>query len=170
MLVIDLSADVAGRFCAKLLAMGGAEVRGPRRGSTWIDRYLGAHSRALDAPATHIGEADVVLTSFDAGRYHDGFDDGLVRSLNPGVVHVTTSTFGTAGPYAVYRGGSIVDWAAGGYLGITGEPDREPLRVPSRCAGTSPGTPPRSRQKPGWPTAGRTASVCTPTSASWSQC
>ena len=55
MLVVDLSADVAGRFCAKLLAMGGADVRARRRGSAWIDHYLGAHTRAVDAPATHIG-------------------------------------------------------------------------------------------------------------------
>jgi len=135
MLVVDLSIDVAGRFCAKLLAMGGAEVVGPTPGSGWIDRYLGAHTRSVDAPAAYAGEADVVITSFDAGRYDAGVGEDRIRSANPDVVHVTTSTFGTTGPYARLRGGPIVDWAAGGYLFITGEPDREPLMGPTNLCG-----------------------------------
>jgi crotonobetainyl-CoA:carnitine CoA-transferase CaiB-like acyl-CoA transferase len=42
-------------------------------------------------------------------------------------VHVTTSSYGASGPYAGWRGGSLADWAAGGYLFITWEPSREPL-------------------------------------------
>jgi crotonobetainyl-CoA:carnitine CoA-transferase CaiB-like acyl-CoA transferase len=41
-----------------------------------------------------------------------------------------TSTFGTTGPYAQLRGGPMAGWAAGGYLAITGKPDREPIIGP----------------------------------------
>src|SRR5690606_25041829 len=50
--------------------------------------------------------------------------------LPPTAVRVTTSTFGMTGPYAHWRGGPLAAWAAGGYLGITGEPDREPIIGP----------------------------------------
>ena len=77
--------------------------------------------------------ADLLFTSFDAGRYL-----GLAahRSLLPATcVEVTTSTFGTNGPYAGLRGGPLADWSAGGYLAITGEPTREPLIGPETlCA------------------------------------
>ena len=79
--------------------------------------------------------ADVVITSFDRGEYDGGWDDATVRGLNPDVVHVTTSTFGTTGPYRGLRGSPLVDWAAGGYLYITGEPDREPLSGPQHLCG-----------------------------------
>ena len=41
-----------------------------------------------------------------------------------------TSTFGASGPYAENCGAARWPWAAGGYLAITGEPDREPLIGP----------------------------------------
>ncbi len=135
MLVVDLSADVAGRFCAKLLGMGGATVVGPARGDRWLDRYLDRYTTVVADPWEQVADADVVVTSFDAGCYHGGFDRDRVRRANPNAVHVTTSTFGTTGPYALLRGGPLVQWAAGGYLHLTGEPDREPLAGPAHvCA------------------------------------
>ena len=38
------------------------------------------------------------------------------------------SGFGLTGPYASWRTSPLVDWASGGYLYLTGEPDREPLQ------------------------------------------
>jgi crotonobetainyl-CoA:carnitine CoA-transferase CaiB-like acyl-CoA transferase len=135
MLVVDLSGDVAGRFCAKLLGMGGATVVGPARADGWLDRYLGRATTVIADPWEFVAGADVVVTSFDAGAYHGGFDRQRVGEANPNAVHVTTSTFGTTGPYATLRGGPLVQWAAGGYLHLTGEPDREPLTGPAHvCA------------------------------------
>jgi crotonobetainyl-CoA:carnitine CoA-transferase CaiB-like acyl-CoA transferase len=135
MLVVDLSADVAGRFCAKLLGMGGATVVGPARAEGWLDRYLSRCTTVVTNPWDDVARADVVVTSFDAGAYHGGFDRDCVRDANPNAVHVTTSTFGTTGPYATLRSGPLVQWAAGGYLHLTGEPDREPLAGPAHvCA------------------------------------
>jgi crotonobetainyl-CoA:carnitine CoA-transferase CaiB-like acyl-CoA transferase len=131
MKAVDLSTDVAGQWAAKLLAMGGAEVIRPDSG---IAR-LPAHAAYLDGPKRLVpwtgpellAGADLVFTSFDRGERQ-----GLARGLElpAGCIEVTTSTFGTTGPYAALRGGPLAAWAAGGYLQITGKPDREPLIGP----------------------------------------
>ena len=71
--------------------------------------------------------ADVVFSTFDAGR-RAGFTADV--NVPDQCVEVMTSTFGASGPYSVLRGGPLAAWAAGGYLAITGEPDREPLIGP----------------------------------------
>jgi crotonobetainyl-CoA:carnitine CoA-transferase CaiB-like acyl-CoA transferase len=147
MLVADLSRDVAGRFCTRLLALGGADVvsygeqdetgaQASER-TDWLGTYLDAHKWRLAATAVHelVRAADVVVTSFDRGRFHGPLDADGIRALNPSAVHVTTSSYGTSGPYAGWRGGSLADWAAGGYLFITGEPSREPLCGPENLCG-----------------------------------
>jgi crotonobetainyl-CoA:carnitine CoA-transferase CaiB-like acyl-CoA transferase len=135
--VLDLSCDVAGRFAAKLFAWGGAEVLrcapgGPSEDS--LSLYLDAGKQVLDPaqiPAL-LDSCDVIFTSFDQGHYL-GHAHGL--AIPEACVHVTTSSFGTTGPYASWRGGSMADWAAGGYLYITGDSDREPLSGPENmCA------------------------------------
>ena len=50
--------------------------------------------------------------------------------MNPSVIHASVSPFGTTGPYATWKSSSLLDWAASGYLFITGDPDREPLAGP----------------------------------------
>jgi crotonobetainyl-CoA:carnitine CoA-transferase CaiB-like acyl-CoA transferase len=135
--VLDLSCDVAGRFAAKLFAWSGAEVlriapAAPE--NTSLSVYLDAgkqNTEPAQLPAL-LDACDVVFTSFDRGHYC-GHADSLV--IPDGKVHVTTSSYGTTGPYAKWRGGSLADWAAGGYLFITGDPGREPLSGPENmCA------------------------------------
>jgi crotonobetainyl-CoA:carnitine CoA-transferase CaiB-like acyl-CoA transferase len=139
--VVDLSDNVAGRYCAKLLRMGGAGVVRPGRTKRtasvrFLDAYLGASTRSTTDPVDAlIADADVVVTSFDTGRFDGDWDETRIRSANPAAVHVTTSSFGTTGPYRELRGSPLVDWAAGGYLFITGEPDREPLSGPDHLCG-----------------------------------
>ena len=144
MRVVDLGDSVAGRFAARLLLLDGADVVRPLSGArptpgTDDDRFLAGY---LDDGVTIVEQAtratidgliesaDVVLTSYDAGASHGGYDDAAVRRVNPTVVHATTSSYGTTGPYARWRGGPLADWAAGGYLYLTGEPDRSPLIGP----------------------------------------
>ncbi|MBW8785893.1 MAG: CoA transferase, partial [Novosphingobium sp.] len=130
MKAVDLSTGVAGQWAAKLLAMGGAEVIRPVFGER-----LAAHAAYLDGPKRLVpwtglellADADLVFTTFDAGERQ-----GLARGLAvpASCIEVTTSTFGTTGPYASLRGGPLAAWAAGGYLHITGKPEREPLIGP----------------------------------------
>jgi crotonobetainyl-CoA:carnitine CoA-transferase CaiB-like acyl-CoA transferase len=148
LIVLDLSCDVAGGFAAKLLAMGGFDVvrpiypEGPDRSvsTAALAVYLHAHKRPIDGPtgaafSSLVKTAGVVFTTFDRGRYLGPSgaleDDAIPESC----VHVTTSTFGTAGPYADLGGGPLAEWAAGGYLAITGDPGREPLIGPENLCG-----------------------------------
>ncbi len=137
MKVLDLSCDVAGRFAAKLFAWGGAEVLhcvADVEVADSLSFYLDAGKQAA-SPAqlsALLNQCDLVFTSFDRGEY---FGQARGLAIPDTAVHVTTSSFGTTGPYANWRGGSLADWAAGGYLYITGDPDREPLSGPENmCA------------------------------------
>jgi crotonobetainyl-CoA:carnitine CoA-transferase CaiB-like acyl-CoA transferase len=79
--------------------------------------------------------ADAVISSYYQGAFASPYDDEAVRELNPRAVHVIVSPFGVSGSYRDYPSSSLVDWAAGGYLHITGEPDRPPLPgPPDMCA------------------------------------
>ncbi|MGE3693096.1 MAG: CoA transferase [Novosphingobium sp.] len=137
MKVLDLSCDVAGRFAARLFAWGGDEVvriapqlDEPESLTAYLDTAKQLATVA-DLPAL-LAECDLVFTSFDQGDWL-GHARGLATPES--CIHVTTSSFGTTGPYAAWRGGSMADWAAGGYLYITGDPDREPLSGPENtCA------------------------------------
>ena len=137
MKVLDLSCDVAGRFAAKLFAWSGAEVlrcADEPAGDDSLSLYLDARKHSADPTqlTALLDACDVVFTSFDQGNYC-GHAKGL--AIPESKVHVTTSSFGTTGPYAAWRGGSLADWAAGGYLFITGDPAREPLSGPENmCA------------------------------------
>jgi crotonobetainyl-CoA:carnitine CoA-transferase CaiB-like acyl-CoA transferase len=144
--VVDLSTDVAGRFAAKLFAMAGIDVIRPiASGDTLqgqpsdpLTIYLDTVKRfvTVDGPAplaTLLAEADLVFTSFQSGRYTGFASSGI--ALSPHCVQVTTSSFGSWGPYSSLRGGPLADWAASGYLAITGDPGREPLMGPENlCA------------------------------------
>jgi crotonobetainyl-CoA:carnitine CoA-transferase CaiB-like acyl-CoA transferase len=123
--VVDLATDVAGRFAAKLLAMAGLDVVRPGPvDDTPLGRYLDLHKRAAEPPA----EADVVFTTHDRSR-------GAREARPSTCVEVTTSSYGMTGPYAGWRGGPLAEWAAGGFLALTGWPDREPLIGPEHLCG-----------------------------------
>lgn len=138
MRVLDLSCDVAGRFGTKLFADSGAKVfrcapPAPAEAES-LGLYLDAGKQGVELGdiARLLSECDLIWSSFDCGKYLGHADGVTIPSES---VHVTTSSFGTTGPYAAWRGGSLADWAAGGYLFITGDPDREPLAGPENlCA------------------------------------
>lgn len=135
--ILDLSCDVAGRFGAKLFAQDGVEVLRcapelPEPAS--LTAYLDCDKKAIGRERFErvLCECDVAFTSFDCGKFQ-GYAAGL--GIPTDCIHVTTSSFGMTGPYAHWRGGSIADWAAGGYLFISGDPNREPLCGPENmCA------------------------------------
>ena len=137
MLVLDLSRDVAGRFAAKLFGWAGERV--VRIAPELVEPesltvYLDSGKERADTAALPglLAQCDLVFTSFDRGR-HQGLAEGL--AIPESCIQVTTSSYGATGPYAAWRGGSLADWAAGGYLYITGEPHREPLSGPENtCA------------------------------------
>ena len=75
-------------------------------------------------------DADAVVENFRVGGFARlGFPDETLAALNPGLVHLAISGFGTRGPDAAKPGYDFVIQALGGLMSITGEPDGRPLKV-----------------------------------------
>jgi crotonobetainyl-CoA:carnitine CoA-transferase CaiB-like acyl-CoA transferase len=72
----------------------------------------------------------VVVENFRVGGFAKlGFSDETLRALNPDLVHLAISGFGTRGPDAEKPGYDFVIQAVGGLMSITGEPDGRPMKV-----------------------------------------
>jgi crotonobetainyl-CoA:carnitine CoA-transferase CaiB-like acyl-CoA transferase len=73
---------------------------------------------------------DVVVENHRVGGFARlGFSDGVLRELNPDLIHLAISGFGTRGPDADKPGYDFVIQAVGGLMSITGEPDGRPIKV-----------------------------------------
>ena len=72
-----------------------------------------------------LGRADVVIENFRVGGFARlGFGDTELRRLNPRLVHLAISGYGTHGPDADRPGYDAVVQATGGLMSITGVHDR----------------------------------------------
>ena len=149
--VLELAGSPAGAYCGRLFATAGADVvlvepdggaptrrlgpwvvdvAGERRSAT--HEYLAAGKRSVVLDDADVDAAyrwaDLVIASFDGdpGAAHAHHD--RLAAADPSTVDVVLSGFGLTGPYSTWRTSPLVDWASGGYLYLTGEPDREPLQ------------------------------------------
>ena len=160
--VIDCSTVLAGPYCTMLLGDLGADVikieppdgdatRG--WGPPWVgqgtDRtaayYLAINrnKRAMrldlktrdgaDVLRRLLAGGDVVVENFRVGGFARlGFDDPELERINPGLVHLAISGFGTSGASAGLPGYDFIIQAASGLMSITGQPDSaggEPTKV-----------------------------------------
>jgi crotonobetainyl-CoA:carnitine CoA-transferase CaiB-like acyl-CoA transferase len=84
--------------------------------------------------------ADVVFDSADGdpGALRERYE--VAATQNSQVAYVALSGFGLTGPYREFRSNDFVDLATGGFLYITGEARREPLRAGGPWAGYLVGT------------------------------
>ena len=74
--------------------------------------------------------ADVVVENHRVGGFSKlGFSDEVLRELNPDLIHLAISGFGTRGPDADKPGYDFVIQAVGGLMSISGEPDGRPMKV-----------------------------------------
>ena len=156
--VVDLTRR-EGALCAQLLGdlgaevvhvepPGGAEVRSrpPFIGSrvdseaslTWRAYARGKRSIVLDlaAPADRdvlnalLERADFLIESEPVGRLDElGLGVETLQALNPRLIHVSITPFGSSGPRAQWLGSDIIAMAAGGPMAITGDADRAPVRT-----------------------------------------
>ncbi|HEY9568699.1 MAG TPA: CoA transferase, partial [Thalassobaculum sp.] len=75
-------------------------------------------------------KADVLVENYRAGtlaRYGLGYDQ--LRSGAPGLVYCSITGFGLTGPYAQRAGYDFLIQAMGGIMSLTGEKEREPMKV-----------------------------------------
>jgi crotonobetainyl-CoA:carnitine CoA-transferase CaiB-like acyl-CoA transferase len=153
--VLDLSRVLAGPFCSMLLSDLGAEVvkvEVPGEGddtrayppfingvsSYFLSVNRGKKSVTLDLKKPEAQRAflkiaercDVMLENFRPGVTERlGIDYATIRKVNPRLVYCSISSFGQTGPYASWPGYDIIVQGMGGLMGLTGEPDRPPVRV-----------------------------------------
>jgi crotonobetainyl-CoA:carnitine CoA-transferase CaiB-like acyl-CoA transferase len=57
-----------------------------------------------------------------------GLSRGRIELLNPRLIHVSVTTFGSRGPRAGWLGSELIASAMGGPLILTGDPDRPPVK------------------------------------------
>ena len=148
LVIVELAGSVAGAYAGKLFAGFGATVLkveppggDPMRsvgepldgmGTTFAYLNTGKSSVVIDMSEasgraklqTLLRTADAVIESASPGPLVP-----LARANEtPGLIKAFVSPFGLSGPYANYRSTSLTDFAAGGQMYLTGEPDREPLQ------------------------------------------
>jgi crotonobetainyl-CoA:carnitine CoA-transferase CaiB-like acyl-CoA transferase len=74
--------------------------------------------------------ADVVVENFRPGVMASlGRDYAEMEKIKPVVIMTSISNFGQSGPYREYKADELVMYAFAGLMNLTGEPDREPIKV-----------------------------------------
>ncbi len=163
--VVELSEQVSGPYCARLLGALGAEVikvekapsgdRARNMGPFISDEpdpemsalflYLNTNKKSVTLEwETSAGreilervlmQADVLVESFPPG-YMDshGLSFESLQKINPRLIIVSMSDFGSSGPYRDWTATPQVNLALGGYMYLSGEETREPLSMPGHQA------------------------------------
>jgi crotonobetainyl-CoA:carnitine CoA-transferase CaiB-like acyl-CoA transferase len=156
--VLDLSEDIAGSFCARLLAdygadvvklepPGGAALRrmgpffhdDPHPEKSLFFLMLNLNKRGATLNLEHgagrsilrklAQDADVIVECFRPGYLSSlGLGYDDLQQLNPGLVMTSITPFGQDGPYSQYQGEEIVSYAMGMIMSISGSQGREPLK------------------------------------------
>jgi crotonobetainyl-CoA:carnitine CoA-transferase CaiB-like acyl-CoA transferase len=76
------------------------------------------------------GQADFLVESFRPGFMASiGLGYEALRAANPRLIYVSVSPFGQDGPYAGMDATDLTGMALGGFMWLTGDADRPPLRV-----------------------------------------
>ena len=77
-----------------------------------------------------VARADFLIESFPPGYMKKlGLDYPSLRAINPGLVMVSITPYGQDGPYAHYEATDLTGVAMGGFVYITGDSDRPPVRI-----------------------------------------
>jgi crotonobetainyl-CoA:carnitine CoA-transferase CaiB-like acyl-CoA transferase len=156
--VVDLSRELRGAYCGRLLAEYGADVvlveppagnpwrhvgpfageeAHPERSLVFLHYYAGRRSAALDVERAAGRRALLALARTADVLLHDlspaeaaarGLDAGAWAEAGPRLVVAAVTAFGQTGPHRDCVGGDLVANAAGGLAALTGDPARAPLR------------------------------------------
>ncbi len=159
LVVVELATGISGPYSAKLLADFGADVikveppdgdwarrEGTREGerpdpeASPLFLHLNTNKRSVvldlttkqgvEQAAALIMTADVVIESHRPGELAElGLDLEALRLARPELVVTSVTPFGQDGPYAQLPATEIVNYALGGPMLATGDPDREPIKM-----------------------------------------
>jgi crotonobetainyl-CoA:carnitine CoA-transferase CaiB-like acyl-CoA transferase len=155
---LDLT-DEKGYFCGRILGDLGADVikiekpggdpgrnlgpfyndiPDPQKSLNWFAYNSNKRGITLDIETVEgrelflklVKTADWVIESFTPG-YMDslGLSYEKLSQINPGIIFTSISSFGQDGPYENYKGSDLVCTALGGFLYLTGDRDRAPVRI-----------------------------------------
>jgi crotonobetainyl-CoA:carnitine CoA-transferase CaiB-like acyl-CoA transferase len=156
--VLDLSEDIAGSFCARLLADYGAEVLKleppggaslrrmgpffhddphPEKSLFYLVLNLNKKGATLNLE-TSAGQAilkrlaqriDVIVETYRPGHLASlGLGYDDLSKANPALIMTSITPFGQDGPYSQYQGEEIVEYAMSMIMSISGVQGREPLK------------------------------------------
>lgn len=80
-------------------------------------------------------DSDILVENFKPGvmsQINLGYE--VLASLHPGIIMCSLTYFGQFGPYSQFEGSDIVSYAMSGYMYLTGDEDKEPLKAGGRQA------------------------------------
>ena len=147
--MIEISETPAGAYAGRLLAGMGAEVlmveapggtalrRRPdsalhlhlnrRKGSVRLELGTAAGRRLLGGL---LDDADILVTDLDRAECEErGLEPAGLSAGRPDLQVCTITPYGWTGPKADWLASELTAYAAGGYLRIGGEPEREPVKA-----------------------------------------
>ncbi|MCI0802162.1 MAG: CoA transferase [Chloroflexi bacterium] len=156
--VLDLSEDIAGSFCGRLLADYGADVLKlepptgaalrrmgpffgddphPEKSLFYLLMNLNKKGATLNLETVTgrnilkrlVPHVDVVIECYRPG-YLAGLGVGYddLRAENPSLIMTSITPFGQTGPYSQYLGEEVVSYAMGLIMSISGVQGEEPLK------------------------------------------
>ncbi len=166
-LIVDLSQALAGPYCTMLLGDMGAEVikiEPPDSGDQsrgWGPPFIEGESTYFLAVNRNkksltlnlksdqgqeimhqlIARADVCIHNMprQSSQRKTGIDAETLLEINPRLIYVSITGYGTSGPYAERPGYDLIAQGESGLMSITGEPDGEPMRYPIPLADMTTG-------------------------------
>ena len=107
--------------------------------------YLNAGKKSITLDVTNpeakdvflklCAESDVLVENFKPGLMGQmGFQYQELSTSNPGLIMCSLTYFGQFGPYSNFEGSDIVSYAMSGYMYLTGDEDKEPMKAGGRQA------------------------------------
>jgi crotonobetainyl-CoA:carnitine CoA-transferase CaiB-like acyl-CoA transferase len=148
--VLDLSVTEAGLFAGTLFADMGADVvrvesNAPSQSPVELEPFVAAlhRNRRVVRPATGqpvdqlvealIAKSSVIMMDGDEAVSATGsWDFAKFQRINPRLIRCCITPFGLDGPWANRYGGDLCVQALSGFMELTGEPGRPPIRMGAR--------------------------------------
>jgi crotonobetainyl-CoA:carnitine CoA-transferase CaiB-like acyl-CoA transferase len=133
-----IAIEPPGGQSARRMAPFAGDIDDPERSLQHWSYNRGKQSVELDIDAEDgraellrlIAGADVLIESFDPGELAArGLTIEGLAELNPALIHVSITPFGSDGPKAGWAATDVTLQASCGNMAITGDKDRAPLRV-----------------------------------------